>query len=330
MKGEFRTGMYAKIMDKDDPKYNTIGLVKAIDESPKDYDILTLEWVDGSVSDYKDYYDWKNGWKEVDPIMIVLSRDYAIEWLSSLHEEDKDERIKEFYDALEAEFEKSEKKKTKRELERERIEKIYEEKTPEQKELKVITKKAPKRFTISQQEKKARGIFQSSEMKFKQTILDYTGIYNVNPFETSGFTDLKSLMASDFEELLSQALKGKKGQRKFIIKLITPRYNLEGKRQIDDKVVNKDFRNKKTEINYEDGKESKSVGGSANYGFSLGRHYVPSENKENIKDALRRWLKDTMKAWENSLVSKYMGMYSKIDISGIMLEEVMESEEVPF
>lgn len=96
MKGEFRTGMYAKIMDKDDPKYNTIGLVKAIDESPKDYDILTLEWVDGSVSDYKDYYDWKNGWKEVDPIMIVLSRDYAIEWLSSLHEEDKDERIKEY------------------------------------------------------------------------------------------------------------------------------------------------------------------------------------------------------------------------------------------
>lgn len=103
MKGEFRTGMYAKIMDKGDPKYNNIGLVKSIDESPKEYDILSLEWVDGTISEYKDYYDWKTGWKEVDPILIVLSRDYAINWLVSLSARnyadgtsDIDKRIKEY------------------------------------------------------------------------------------------------------------------------------------------------------------------------------------------------------------------------------------------
>lgn len=241
-----------------------------------------------------------------------------------------DERAKEFYDDLEAEYEKAEKRKTKRELERERIEKIYEEKTPVEKELKVIIKKAPKRFSITQKEKEARGIFQSAKMKFKQTILDYNGVYNVNPFETSGFTDLKSLIASDFENLLDKALIGKKGQRKFIIKLITPRYNLEGKRSFDNKIVDADYRHDKRKIRYEEGEHSKSIESSSNYGFSLGRLFIASENKENIKNDLRRFLKSTMSQWENSLVSKYMGMYSKIDISGIMLEEVMESEELPF
>jgi len=96
MKGEFRVGMYARIMDKDDPKYNNIGLVKSIDESPKDYDVLSLEWVDGTLSEYKDYYDWKTGWKEVEPILIVLSRDYAINWLASLDDEEYDKRVKEY------------------------------------------------------------------------------------------------------------------------------------------------------------------------------------------------------------------------------------------
>ncbi len=80
MKGEFRIGMYGKILDKNHPNYNMIGLVKAIDESHNDYDVLHIQYVDESTTEYKDEY-------ESDPdstIKIVLSREYAIDWLAGL------------------------------------------------------------------------------------------------------------------------------------------------------------------------------------------------------------------------------------------------------
>lgn len=219
------------------------------------------------------------------------------------------------------------KKLTKREEEWERIKKKYEPEVIEE-EKKVVTKTAPKRFKIVQEEKEARGIFQQRKMKFKQTVLDYNGVYNVNPFESSGFSDLKNIIAHDFEELMNNALKGKKGERKFIIKLITPRYDLQGKKAYDDKIVDADFRPDKRDIKYEKGEHSKKVQSFSNYGFSLGRRFVASDNKENIKEELRRFMKSTLSEWSESLITKYMGMYSKIDISGIMLEEVMDSEDI--
>ncbi len=222
---------------------------------------------------------------------------------------------------------KKKKKLTKREEEWERIKKQYEPEEIEE-EKKVVTKAKAKRFNIKQQEKEARGIFQQRKMKFKQTILDYNGVYNVNPFESSGFSDLKNIITHDFEELMNNALKGKKGERKFIIKLITPRYDLQGKKAYDDKIVDADFRSDKRDIKYEKGEHSKKVQSFSNYGFSLGRRFVASDNKENIKEELRRFMKSTLNEWSESLISKYMGMYSKIDISGIMLEEVMDSEDI--
>ncbi len=85
MQGEFRVGMYAKITEKKHPHCGRVGLVKSIVEKD-DFDLLTLEWSDGTTFNYKDI-------GENFDIQILLSRDYAVNWLT-------DERLADMSDAV--------------------------------------------------------------------------------------------------------------------------------------------------------------------------------------------------------------------------------------
>ena len=70
--GEFKVGMYAKVIDKNDPNYNNVGLVTEVKDI-SDYDELTVKFVDNSVSVIKSTV-----------CKIVLSREYATDLLSSI------------------------------------------------------------------------------------------------------------------------------------------------------------------------------------------------------------------------------------------------------
>lgn len=153
--------------------------------------------------------------------------------------------------------------------------------------------------------KSARGVFNPKDMYFRHITLAYKKPLTVNTLDQVEFDKLKEIIKQDFRKLIDRAFKYKRGERLFILKLLTPYYDDKGLLMYDDEIVDKDSGKKwKAHTNY-------------SFGFSIGR--TRKFNRQN----LLQFADMTIGAWEKRLIEKYVGLTSRIDLAGLLLEEVL-------
>lgn len=167
----------------------------------------------------------------------------------------------------------------------------------------------PRSFDISVSEKSARGAFKNADYDFRHTILAYDTPQPVNVQSKEDLNELYDSVRDDFDEVIDTAF-NEKGERRWIVKLLTPFYDHEGNIMYSDVIKETDEDGNKT------GKEFYAPT-SYSYGFSIGRTL-----RMNNKQQLREELDHMLTAWSAAL-ERYGNITSKIELAGIMLEEII-------
>ena len=167
----------------------------------------------------------------------------------------------------------------------------------------------PRRFDINVTQKSARGAFKNADYDFRHTILAYDTPQPVNPNNKAQLDDLFNNIREDFDKVIDTAFEYD-GERRWIVKLLTPFYDHNGNIMYSDYIEEKDEDGNKTGRKY-------YAPTSYSYGFSIGRTLRMGKKK-----TLKEELDFVLSSWGEAL-DRYNAITSKIELSGILLEEII-------
>lgn len=176
-------------------------------------------------------------------------------------------------------------------------------KGPKEKPIEELEELITRDYEIETIEKTARGVFVTDQNDFRHTTLTYDKPMNVNARDKFKMSQLKSMLREDFRKVLREATKHR-GNSEWIIKLITPYYDADGNLMYSDEIIDEDGRVNRAATSY-------------SHGYSL-----PRMGTKRI-DRLIGWFEETLSNWENDIIKKYDKITSRIDVSGIMIEQTI-------